>query len=165
MFVDTQVYIGAQDMLLTQILQPTCVKVPIEAKDKESAIIELLDLLDTNGLLKDRDSAQKAVMTREKTRSTGIGSGIAIPHGKCNSVKELVMTMGIVPDGMDFQSVDSKPVKIIILLVSPLDQTGPHIQALASISRLMLDEEFKLKLEQSSSADELYNLLQTKETE
>ncbi|MHC4293100.1 MAG: PTS sugar transporter subunit IIA [Planctomycetota bacterium] len=152
-------------MLLTQILQPTCVKVPIEAKDKESAIIELLDLLDTNGLLKDRDSAQKAVMTREKTRSTGIGSGIAIPHGKCNSVKELVMTMGIVPDGMDFQSVDSKPVKIIILLVSPLDQTGPHIQALASISRLMLDEEFKLKLEQSSSADELYNLLQTKETE
>jgi fructose-specific phosphotransferase system IIA component len=165
MFEDTQVYIGAQDMLLTQILQPTCVKVPIEAKDKESAIIELLDLLDTNGLLKDRDSAQKAVMTREKTRSTGIGSGIAIPHGKCNSVKELVMTMGIVPDGMDFQSVDSKPVKIIILLVSPLDQTGPHIQALASISRLMLDEEFKLKLEQSSSADELYNLLQTKETE
>ncbi|MHC4271557.1 MAG: PTS sugar transporter subunit IIA [Planctomycetota bacterium] len=152
-------------MLLTQIMQPSCVKVPLEAKDKESAIIELLDLLDSNGVLDNRDSAQEAVMTREKTRSTGIGSGIAIPHGKCNSVKELVMTMGIVPDGMDFQSVDNKPVKIIILLVSPLDQTGPHIQALASISRLMLDEDFKLKLEQSSSAEELYDLLQTKETE
>ncbi|MHC4187352.1 MAG: PTS sugar transporter subunit IIA [Planctomycetota bacterium] len=152
-------------MLLTQIMQPSCVKVPLEAKDKESAIIELLDLLDSNGVLDNRDSAQEAVMTREKTRSTGIGSGIAIPHGKCNSVKELVMTMGIVPDGMDFQSVDNKPVKIIILLVSPLDQTGPHIQALASISRLMLDEDFKSKLEQSSSAEELYDLLQTKETE
>ena len=152
-------------MLLTQIMQPACVKVPLEAKDKESAIIELIDLLDTNGLLQGRDSVQEAVMTREKTRSTGIGSGIAIPHGKCKSVKELVMSMGIVPEGMDFQSVDDKPVKIIILLVSPLDQTGPHIQALASISRLMLDEEFKSKLEQSSSADELYNLLHTKETE
>jgi fructose-specific phosphotransferase system IIA component len=165
MFVHRKVYIGVQDMLLTQIMQPSCVKVPLEAKDKESAIIELLDLLDSNGVLDNRDSAQEAVMTREKTRSTGIGSGIAIPHGKCNSVKELVMTMGIVPDGMDFQSVDNKPVKIIILLVSPLDQTGPHIQALASISRLMLDEDFKLKLEQSSSAEELYDLLQTKETE
>jgi fructose-specific phosphotransferase system IIA component len=165
MFVHRKVYIGVQDMLLTQIMQPSCVKVPLEAKDKESAIIELLDLLDSNGVLDNRDSAQEAVMTREKTRSTGIGSGIAIPHGKCNSVKELVMTMGIVPDGMDFQSVDNKPVKIIILLVSPLDQTGPHIQALASISRLMLDEDFKSKLEQSSSAEELYDLLQTKETE
>jgi fructose-specific phosphotransferase system IIA component len=165
MFVHRKVYIGVQDMLLTQIMQPSCVKVPLEAKDKESAIIELLDLLDSNGVLDNRDSAQEAVMTREKTRSTGIGSGIALPHGKCNSVKELVMTMGIVPDGMDFQSVDNKPVKIIILLVSPLDQTGPHIQALASISRLMLDEDFKLKLEQSSSAEELYDLLQTKETE
>jgi fructose-specific phosphotransferase system IIA component len=141
------------------------VRVPLESKDKESAIIELLDLLDNNGLLQDRNSAQEAVMTREKTRSTGIGSGIAIPHGKCNSVKELVMTMGIVPDGMDFESVDGKPVKIIILLVSPLDKTGPHIQALASISRLLLDEEFKLKLEQASSAEELYDLLHSKETE
>ncbi|MHC4131145.1 MAG: PTS sugar transporter subunit IIA [Planctomycetota bacterium] len=152
-------------MLLTQIMQPACVKVPLEAKDKESAIIELIDLLDSNGLLQGRDSVQEAVMTREKTRSTGIGSGIAIPHGKCKSVKELVMSMGIVPEGMDFQSVDDKPVKIIILLVSPLDQTGPHIQALASISRLMLDEEFKSKLEQSSSADEFYDLLHSKETE
>jgi fructose-specific phosphotransferase system IIA component len=146
-------------------MQPACVKVPLEAKDKESAIIELIDLLDSNGLLQGRDSVQEAVMTREKTRSTGIGSGIAIPHGKCKSVKELVMSMGIVPEGMDFQSVDDKPVKIIILLVSPLDQTGPHIQALASISRLMLDEEFKSKLEQSSSADEFYDLLHSKETE
>jgi len=151
-------------MLLTQILRPACVKVPLEAKDKESAIIELLDLLDSNGQLKDRQAILDAVMTREKTRSTGIGSGIAIPHGKCKAVSELVMTMGIVPEGMDFESVDGNPVKIIILLVSPLDQTGPHIQALASISRLMLDDEFKSKLEQASSADEVYNLLQTKES-
>jgi fructose-specific phosphotransferase system IIA component len=152
-------------MLLTEILQPTCIKVPLEAKDKESAITQLLDLLNENGLLQDRDGALEAVMNREKTRSTGIGSGLAIPHGKCKAVKELVMSIGIVPDGIDFQSVDSKPVKIIILLVSPLDQTGPHIQALASISRLMLDETFKSKLEQASSTDEVYDLIHTKETQ
>jgi fructose-specific phosphotransferase system IIA component len=152
-------------MLLTEILQPACIKVPLDAKDKESAITQLLDLLNESGLLQDRDGALEAVMNREKTRSTGIGSGLAIPHGKCKAVKELVMTIGIVPDGIDFQSVDSKPVKIIILLVSPIDQTGPHIQALASISRLMLDETFKSKLEQASSTDEVYDLIHTKETQ
>ena len=64
---------------------------------------------------------------------------------------------------IDFESVDGKPVTIIILLVSPIDQTGPHIQALARISRLMLDEEFKQKLEKSASSDEVYELLNSKE--
>jgi fructose-specific phosphotransferase system IIA component len=146
-------------MILTQILQPNCVKVPVENKDKEAVITELVDLLDANGLLLDRDVALDAVLTRERTRSTGTGAGIAIPHGKCNAVKELVMAIGIAHEPIEFESVDGKPVKILILLVSPADQTGPHIQALASISRLMLNEEFKQKLEQAVSAEEVYELL------
>jgi fructose-specific phosphotransferase system IIA component len=152
-------------MVLTQILQPTCVKVPFEGKDKNSVICELVDLLDANGLLLDRDVALKAVLDREQTKSTGIGSGIAIPHGKCNAVKELVMALGITAEPLDFASVDGKPVKIIILLVSPIDQTGPHIQALARISRLMLDEQFKQSLEQAESAQQVYELLSSKEGE
>jgi len=70
-------------MILTQILQPSCVKVPLEGKDKNSAITELVEMLDKNGLLIDKNVVLEAVLTREKTRSTGIGSGIAIPHGKC----------------------------------------------------------------------------------
>ena len=150
---------GVINMILTQILQPNCVKVPVENKDKEAVITELVDLLDANGLLLDRDVALDAVLTRERTRSTGTGAGIAIPHGKCNAVKELVMAIGIAHEPIEFESVDGKPVKILILLVSPADQTGPHIQALASISRLMLNEEFKQKLEQAASADEVYELL------
>jgi len=146
-------------MILTQILQPNCVKVPVENKDKEAVITELVDLLDANGLLLDRDVALEAVLTRERTRSTGTGAGIAIPHGKCNAVKELVMAIGIAHEPIEFESVDGKPVTILILLVSPADQTGPHIQALASISRLMLNEKFKQKLEQATSADEVYELL------
>jgi fructose-specific phosphotransferase system IIA component len=146
-------------MILTKILQPNCVKVPVENKDKEAVITELVDLLDANGLLLDRDVALDAVLTRERTRSTGTGAGIAIPHGKCNAVKELVMAIGIAHEPIEFESVDGKPVTILILLVSPANQTGPHIQALASISRLMLNEEFKQKLEQATSADEVYELL------
>lgn len=152
-------------MTLTQILHPTCVKVPLEGKDKYAVITELLDLLDANGLLQDRDAAVEAVFVREQTRSTGIGSGIAIPHGKCKAVKELIMTIGITREPIDFESVDGKPVTIVILLVSPLDQTGPHIQALARISRLMLDEQFRLSLEEASSAEEVYELLHNKESE
>ncbi|MHC4174407.1 MAG: PTS sugar transporter subunit IIA [Planctomycetota bacterium] len=152
-------------MILTQILQPNCVRVPVENKDKEAVITELVDLLDANGLLLDRDVALEAVLARERTRSTGTGAGIAIPHGKCKAVKELVMAIGIAREPIEFESVDGKPVTILILLVSPADQTGPHIQALARISRLMLDKEFKQKLEKATSADEVYELLNNKESE
>ena len=150
-------------MNLTQILQPNCVKVPIESKDKQSVITELVNLLDINHLLSDKQAVLEAVLLREKTRSTGIGSGIAIPHGKCSAVKELVMALGIAEQPIDFESIDGKPVRIILLLVSPTNQTGPHIQALAKISRLMLDESFKGKLEKCTSASQAYEMISKKE--
>ena len=152
-------------MVLTQILQPTCVKVPLAGKDKDSVITELVDLLDTSGSLQNRETVLEAVFTREKTRSTGIGSGIAIPHGKCKAVKELVMALGIAREPIEFESVDGKPVSIVIVLVSPVDQTGPHIQALARISRLMLDGQFRTALENAPSAEAAYELLSARENE
>ena len=152
-------------MILTHILQPDCVKVPLSGKDKLSVIKELVDLLDVNKLLTDKDEVLQSVMNRENTRSTGIGSGIAIPHGKCKGVKELVMTIGVSRQGIDFQSIDDKPVYIVVLLASPMDKTGPHIQALARISRLMLDESFRNKLRNAPSAKDLYDLISSKEAE
>jgi len=152
-------------MILTQILQPNCVKVPVESKDKEAVITELVNLLDAQGLLSDRDVVLDAVLTRERTQSTGTGAGIAIPHGKCNAVKELVMAIGIAHEPIEFQSIDGKPVTILILLVSPANQTGPHIQALARISRLMLNEEFKARLENANSAEDVYRLLSEQENQ
>jgi fructose-specific phosphotransferase system IIA component len=151
-------------MILTRILRPGCTKVPVESRDKRSVITELVDLLDANGLLLDKDVALQAVLAREQIRSTGIGGRIALPHGKCKAVNELVMALGIAHQPIDFDSIDGKPATIIIVLVSPADQTGPHIQALATISRLMLDEEFKEKLEKSKSASEAYELLRDKES-
>jgi fructose-specific phosphotransferase system IIA component len=134
-------------------------RVPLAAKDKDSAITELVDALVANGVIQDREVALNAVFARERIRSTGIGSGIAIPHGKSDAVRELVMALGIARPPIDFESVDNKPVSIVILLVSPLDQTGPHIQALARISRLMLDTKFKSDLENAPSAEAAYQLL------
>jgi fructose-specific phosphotransferase system IIA component len=152
-------------MILTQILSPSAVKVPLQGKDKESVIRELVELLASNGSLADKDVVLDAVLTREQARSTGIGSGIAIPHGKCKGVKELVMAIGIAGEPIDFQSIDGKPIKIVVLLASPQDRTGPHIQALARISRLMLDEKFKLKLEQAKSPEEVYQLVSDREND
>jgi fructose-specific phosphotransferase system IIA component len=152
-------------MILTQILQPACVKVPLTGKDKQAVIAELVDVLDANKLLIDKDDVLQSVMNREATRSTGIGSGIAIPHGKCKGVKELVMAIGISRQGIEFQSIDEKPVHIVVLLASPMDKTGPHIQALARISRLMLDENFRNKLRNASSPKELFDLISSKEAE
>ena len=146
-------------MILTQILHPNCVKVPLEQRDKEEVITELIDLLDSNNLFLDRDAALEAVLNRERTQSTGTGAGIAIPHGKCNAVKELIMAIGIAHEPIEFDSIDGKPVSIVILLVSPTNQTGLHIQALAAISRLLMNEQVKSRLENVSSADEVYELL------
>jgi fructose-specific phosphotransferase system IIA component len=152
-------------MTLTQVLQTNCVKVPVEGRDKEAVITELVDLLEASGALMDRDVALEAVLTRERIQSTGTGAGIAIPHGKCNAVKEVVMAIGIAREPIEFESIDGQPVKILFLLVSPADQTGPHIQALAAISKLMINEQFRHKLEQADCADDVYTLLSTPESE
>jgi len=152
-------------MILTQILQPDCIKVPVESRNKETVITELVDLLDANGLLLNRDNVLDAVLIREQVQSTGTGAGIAIPHAKCDAVKELVMTIGISYEPIEFDSIDGKPVTIIILLVSPAKQTGPHIQTLATISRLMLNEEFRQKLEKVTCPDEVYELLNNQQNQ
>jgi fructose-specific phosphotransferase system IIA component len=151
-------------MLMTQILHPGCVKVPLESTDKEEAITELIDLLNVHGFFSNRQEVLDTVIARERSQSTGTGAGIAIPHGKCSAVKELVMAIGIAQEPIEFDSIDGKPVKIIILLVSPANKSGEHIQALAAISRLLLQEDFRSRLENTASADEVYQLFNSTET-
>ena len=152
-------------MLLTQILKQSCVKAPLQGTDRDSVIEELINLLDASGQLLDREIVLNAVIEREMTRSTGIGSGIAIPHGKCNAVSELVMAVGIAKQEIDFDSIDGKGVKIVVLLASPANRTGPHIQALARISRMMLDEDLREMLASSTSSEQAYKIISQKENE
>jgi fructose-specific phosphotransferase system IIA component len=150
---------------LTQILQPECVKVPLAGKDKTAVITELVELLDKQGVLSDKAMVLDAVLAREKTHSTGIGLGVAIPHGKCKGVSELVMALGVTAGPIDFDSADGAGVSIVALLASPIDKTGPHIQMLARISRLMLDETLRKKVEEAKSGKELFEIIKQKEAE
>jgi len=146
-------------MKLTDILAADCVKVPMEATDKTGAIRELVDLLAERGRISDRDELLQAVLDREKIRSTGIGKGLAVPHGKCGACPELVMAVGKPAKPIDFDSKDGQPVDLIVLLASPPDQTGPHIQALARISRLMLIDAFRSAIAKARSAEEVYGII------
>ena len=146
-------------MHLADILTVQCIQPRMAATDKESAIAEMVDMVDAAGKLLDRDAMLTATLERESTRTTGIGNGLAIPHGKCPAVKELVMAMGKPAQPLEFNSIDGKPVDIIIFLASPPEKTGPHIQALAQISRLMTDPAFCDALAAAQTADEMLSLI------
>jgi len=146
-------------MELSKILTPERIRVPLKATEKTAVITELIDLLSGTGALVNRDTALDAVLKREAERTTGIGYGLAIPHGKSDGCDQLVMAAGKPVEPVDFQSLDGRPVNFVVLLVSPPDQTGPHIQALAKISRLMNMTDFRTAVEQATTAEELYRAI------
>lgn len=146
-------------MKLSELLTRSCVKVPLRAADKRAAIAELVDLLDETGRIHDRNGLLEAVLAREEARSTGIGYGLAVPHGKSSACDRLVLAVGKPAAPMEFAAIDGRPVNVIVLLASPPDPSGPHIQALARISRLMLQESFRKAVLDAATADELYRII------
>jgi fructose-specific phosphotransferase system IIA component len=145
-------------MKLLDILKADCITAPLRATNKQGAIYELVELLGARGQVKQPAALKEAVWTREMTRSTGIGLGLAIPHGKSAGVDHPAIAIGKPATPMEFQSIDAKPVKLIILLASPPDKTSDHIQALAHISRLMNLEEFRHQVYSAATAEEIYAL-------
>ncbi len=151
-------------MKITDILSPQAVKVPLASTGKRQAIDELVDLLGTIGLVSDTETLRRVVWERETQRSTGIGEGLAIPHGKCATTKRLVMAVGRPSAPIEFDSIDLKPVRLIVLLASPPDRTSDHIQALGRISRLMTNVTFREATYAAQSAEELFKLFEDAES-
>lgn len=151
---------GCLCMLLTEILQPDCIKVPLEAAAKQEAIYELVDLLCQRCDIEAVDALKRAVWDRETTRTTGIGHGIAIPHGKAAGCPRLCMAIGRPAQPIDFGAIDNKPVELIILLASAPDQTGPHIQALARISQMLTQADILAGMMSATTADQIHRLIE-----
>lgn len=151
-------------MNLLDIITPDCIRAPLGAKDKRGVIDELVDVLAGLKKVGDPKALKDAVWTREQTRTTGIGHGLAIPHGKCPGISGLAMAIGKPATPMDFQAIDGQPVKLIVLLASPPDRTSDHIQALAKISRLMTMDDFRNRIYAAGSPAEIYDLLKSQET-
>jgi PTS system nitrogen regulatory IIA component len=133
-------------MNAASILSKQAVILDLKAGTKEAAIDELIDLLVSNGQIRDRAAAAKVVAEREKKMSTGLQDGIAIPHGKTDTVENIAAAIGIKKTGIPFDSLDGHPAQIIVLTLSPLNKPGPHIQFLAEISKSLASAEVRSML-------------------
>jgi PTS system fructose-specific IIC component len=145
-------------MNLLEHLQLDTMRVPLAATDRQGAIGELVDVLESAGSISDADKIKQLVWERELQRTTGIGEGLAIPHARCDKLTNLVMAMGRPATPIDFSSPDKRPVELIILLVSPSENTADHIQALGRISRLMVNRTFREAAYSTDSAQTLFDL-------
>ncbi|WP_319562797.1 PTS sugar transporter subunit IIA [Marispirochaeta sp.] len=146
-------------MNLRKVLSPEVVSLGLKASTKKEVIEELIDLLSQSGKIKDREAALQAVLERESKMSTGIQHGVAIPHGKSGAVDDLVACVAVKPEGIDFESLDGEQSRIFIMTLSPLNKTGPHVQFLAEISRLLKTAESRERILQVTSKQELLSAL------
>ena len=149
-------------MKFADFISPEAIRANLVADDKEGVIREMVQALFDAGKIDtaERDSIVKAILSREELGSTGIGRGVAVPHTKHSSVDQLVGTVGVSRDGVDFDSLDGEKVYLLFLLVSPLDRPGDHLRALENISRQLRDDRFCRFLKQSSTADDIRQLLE-----
>ncbi|MHC4218530.1 MAG: PTS sugar transporter subunit IIA [Planctomycetota bacterium] len=150
-------------MNITDILSPEAVKVPLISTEKKAVIDELVDLLSEAGLIDEPETLKQVVWEREQQRSTGIGDGLAIPHGKSTCSRDLVMAIGRPAAPIDFDSLDNRKVELVVLLASPPDRTADHIQALGKISRMMSDSKIREAAYGAGSAESLYQLFKEAE--
>ena len=132
-------------MKIVEFLIDGAVSCALKADTKEGVIRELVGLLVNSGCLKEKDVPKiiRTLLDREALGSTGIGQGVAIPHGKADCVSRLVGAVGVCRHGMNFDSLDGEQTSIFFLLLAPEDSAGPHLKALARISRLLKDKHFR----------------------
>jgi PTS system nitrogen regulatory IIA component len=150
-------------MTLQEILSPSAILVGLKGETKEQIIEELVDSLEKGAVVADRDRVLQAVLEREKIMSTGIGDGIAIPHGKSDAVLRLAAALGIHRRGVDFEALDGEPAYVFFLLVSPANVSGPHIKALARISRLLKNDDFKRRLIAATTTADIQRIVEAEE--
>jgi mannitol/fructose-specific phosphotransferase system IIA component (Ntr-type) len=124
-------------VLISDILTSMRVKVPLEAKTKDEVLVELVDVLAGDGCVRSPNEVLRVVQAREQVLSTGIGHGVALPHGKSDVCAQLLIAAGVAPHGIEFDALDAEPVRLIFLLVGPESEAGPHIKALSQISHLV----------------------------
>ncbi|NPV03246.1 MAG: PTS transporter subunit EIIA [Syntrophaceae bacterium] len=150
-------------MQITGMLKKEYIIEELKATSKRAVLAELSEVLrrDTEGL--PPGAMVDVLLEREKLGSTGIGDGIAIPHGKLKNLDRLMISFGRSRQGIDFDAIDGKPVHLFFLLMAPESSTGQHLKALAKISRLLKDPEFRNDLMTAAGAEEIYRKIAEKD--
>ena len=151
-------------MLLSELLSPSAITTRLKATTKRDAVAELVALLEAGHDLDSRGEILDRVLRREAMMSTGIGSGVAIPHGKARAVDRMMAACAVSAAGVDFDAVDAEPAYLFILLVSPESVGTPHVKVLANISRLLKEESVRGSLRAADSAGAFLAALKSAET-
>ena len=152
-------------MKIIDLLKKNGILINPEVKTKEESINTLVDLMDLTGRLNNKEEYKKAVFERESLSTTGIGDNIAIPHAKTKAVKEAGLVAMVLKNGIDYDSLDGEPAKLFFLIAAPEGENNIHLDALARLSMLLMDKDFKEKLLKSSTPEEFLNLIDSKENE
>jgi PTS system nitrogen regulatory IIA component len=146
-------------MRVSEIMDKDLLIPNLQSKNKKGVLEELAGILVAQGKLPSLDKVVEVLLDREKLGSTGIGDGIAIPHGKIKEISGVVASFGRSLDGVDFESIDQKPAHLFFLLVAPENSAGIHLKALARISRLLKDSTFRKSLMEAETREELYQII------
>lgn len=146
-------------MLLTELLKVDRIKIPLTAIAKDELLQELVEIAVRTTEGADHDEVLRAVREREEVLSTGIGNGVAIPHGKTSSVPSLALAAGVTGSAVDFEALDGQPVRLFFLLVGPESASGDHVKALSRISRLLRRDTFRNRLIGAASAQEFHEII------
>lgn len=146
-------------MKLTDYITPEHVRVRLEGENKEEVIEELVSLLVETSDVSDADMIYEAVMKREREGSTGLEKGVAIPHAKSDAVKKLSIVIGISRVGVDFEAQDGKPSHLFFLMVAPTAESGPHVQAIAKIVKMIKLDKFRKKLVEAKKPDDVVDAI------
>lgn len=150
-------------MKLSKKISKRAVSMELRSTNKEEALGELVDLLCGAYRIGERETCLEAIRKREEKQSTGIGMGLAVPHAKTTAVDRLYIAFGRSTGGIEFESLDKEKAHIFFILLSPRDVSGPHIRALAGISRLVKHEEFRHALLECNNAASFFDLVEKAE--
>ncbi|HWA05397.1 MAG TPA: PTS sugar transporter subunit IIA [Ignavibacteria bacterium] len=150
-------------MKISDILSADVIAVNLDTADKEDAIKKVIDLAAKSGKILDVAKVSNTIYEREKLVSTGVGKGFAIPHGKTDSISDVVAAFAITKEPIDFDSIDGEPVRYIFLLVGKENLLNTHIKLLSRISRLMNKDEFRERLLDAANPEEVLAIFKEEE--
>ncbi|HTZ38749.1 MAG TPA: PTS sugar transporter subunit IIA [Syntrophales bacterium] len=150
-------------MQITDMFKKEYIIEELKAHSKRAVLSELSEIFTRSHSGIQSEAMVEVLLEREKLGSTGIGDGIAIPHGKLKGLDSLVISFGRSREGIDFDAIDGKPVYLFFLLMAPESSTGQHLKALAKISRMLKDQEFRSSLLSAKNAEELYRRIAEKD--
>lgn len=156
--------IGKLHMKILDVLPKDAILADLKAQDKKGILEELVEPISR---LKEvnREELVRVLMERERLGSTGIGSGIGIPHGKLKDLDGLVLGFGLSRKGVDFESMDNRPTHIFFLLVTPENSTGLHLKLLARISKILKHDPFRERLLKAADSEEIYAIIKEEDAE